>query len=619
MASSPVGILIYNGSGDCIAANRAAAEAIGGTKAQVLKQNYHELTSWKTSGLYDAALRVLQTKTKKRHEIQVKTTFGKMCTLDIHLVPIDNGEEYYLFVMLEDITGRKRVEEKIARFGSVFQNVLNEIYLFDTDTLRFFQVNKASLQNLGYSMRELKQLTPLDINPEFTPESFEKLLAPLRNNEIKKVIFETERKRKDQTFYPAEIHLQLLAYENKTVFCSIVLDITEKKHREVEQRKLEAQFQQAQKMESVGRLAGGVAHDYNNCLSVIMGFTELARAKVDSNNPLCADFEEILKAARRATDITRQLLAFARKETVAPKVLDLNRNVESMLKMIQRLIGENIDLTWLPGAGLWPVKMDPSQIDQILANLCVNARDAIAGVGKIIIETKGVVIDTDYCANHPGSAPGEFTLLMISDNGCGMGKELLNHIFEPFFTTKAADKGTGLGLATVYGIVKQNNGFIDVTSEPGKGTTIKIYLPRNDGKPVDILKENKEIIPQGDGETILVVEDDPAILKLVQRILNDLGYVVLTAGTPNEAIHLFKDNVGKIHLIVTDLIMPEMNGSDMVKKLQSFCPGLKNVFMSGYTADIIAHQGVLDEGMHFVQKPFSKRDLATIVRKTLDE
>ncbi|MCX5883122.1 MAG: response regulator [Deltaproteobacteria bacterium] len=382
---------------------------------------------------------------------------------------------------------------------------------------------------------------------------------------------------------------------------------------------LQAQLIQAQKMESVGRLAGGVAHDYNNALSVIIGFTELAMDKIDPAEPLQADLNEVLMAARHATDITRQLLAFARKQTIALEVLDLNENIEAMLKMLRRLIGEDIDLAWLPGTGLWPVKMDPSQIDQILANLCVNARDAIVGVGKVNIETANKVFDSAYCADHVGFIPGEFVLMAISDNGCGMDKEILNNIFEPFFTTKDVGKGTGLGLATVYGIVKQNNGFINVYSEPGKGTTIKIYLPRYEGKAVEIQEESTVEIPSGIGETILVVEDDLSVLKLAHKILDDLGYTVLLATTPGEALGLTEEHAGEIHLLVTDVIMPEMNGHELATRLQSLCPDLKCIFMSGYTRDAISHHGVLDEGVYFVQKPFSKKDLAKTVRKVLDE
>jgi PAS domain S-box-containing protein len=390
--------------------------------------------------------------------------------------------------------------------------------------------------------------------------------------------------------------------------------------RDVTERvKLQAQLIQAQKMESVGRLAGGVAHDYNNALSVIIGFTELAMEKIDPAEPPHADLSEVLKAARHATDITRQLLAFARKQIVAPVVLDLNDNIEAMLKMLRRLIGEDIDLAWLPGTDLWAVKMDPSQIDQILANLCVNARDAIAGVGKVTIETVNNVIDAAYCTDHAGFIPGEYVLMAVSDNGCGMGNEILNNIFEPFFTTKDVGKGTGLGLATVYGIVKQNNGFINVYSEPGKGTTIKIYLPRHEGEAAKNPGKSTVEIPSGLGETILVVEDDLSVLKLAHKILDELGYTVLTAPTPREALEQAEEHAGKIHLLVTDVIMPEMNGHELAKRLKFLCPELKCVFMSGYTRNAIAHLGVLDEGVNFVQKPFSKRDLAITVRKVLDE
>ncbi|GAB6145745.1 response regulator [Desulfocicer niacini] len=399
-----------------------------------------------------------------------------------------------------------------------------------------------------------------------------------------------------------------------------LLNATLQRDKQAKKRQsLEDQLRQTQKMESVGRLAGGVAHDYNNVLSVIMGFTELAMVDEDLTEPVRTNLKEILKATKRATDITRHLLAFARKQTIAPKVLDLNKNVENMIKMLRRLIGEDIDFAWSPGADLWSIKMDPSQIDQILVNLCVNARDAITGVGKITIETKIMSFDAAYCADHHGFIPGEFVMLAVSDNGCGIDKEILNNIFEPFFTTKDLDKGTGLGLSTVYGIVKQNNGFINVYSEPGIGTTIKIYLARHKGNAVNIPKENTEKILAGHGETILIVEDDPSILKLARLILDKLNYIVLTQDTPEGAIRLAEEYAGEIHLVVTDVIMPEMNGLELANRLQSIYPNLKRIFMSGYTSNTIAHHGVLDEGVHFLQKPFSQKDLAIIVRKVLYE
>lgn len=385
-----------------------------------------------------------------------------------------------------------------------------------------------------------------------------------------------------------------------------------------DRKSTEDQLRQAQKMESVGRLAGGVAHDYNNSLSVIMGFAELAMVDMDPADPLHGDLKEILKAAKRAADITRQLLAFARKQTIAPKVLDLNENVGNMLKMLGRLMGEDIDLSWLPGKTPGNIKMDPSQLDQILANLCINARDAIAGVGKVTIETGTVVFDAAYCADHKGFVPGDFIMLAFSDTGCGMDKDLLTHIFEPFFTTKAVDKGTGLGLSTVYGIVKQNNGFINVYSEPGKGTTFRIYLPEHQADAVRMPEENaREILPAST-ETILLVEDDLSILKLVEKLLQGLGYTVLAASSTTQAIGLGEKESGKIHLLVTDVIMPEMNGRELADQLKSLYPDLKCLFMSGYTANAIAHHGVLDQGVYFIQKPFSKKNLESAVRKALD-
>jgi signal transduction histidine kinase len=381
---------------------------------------------------------------------------------------------------------------------------------------------------------------------------------------------------------------------------------------------LQSQLIQAQKMESIGRLAGGVAHDYNNISSIIIGYAELAMERVKLSDPLHADLVEILTAAKRSTGITRQLLAFARRQTIAPKVLDLNDTIGNMIKMLRRLIGEDIDLAWLPGAEVWPVKIDPSQVDQILANLCVNARDAIADVGKVTIETKNVSFDEDYCADHTGFIPGDFVLLAVSDDGSGMAPETVNKIFEPFFTTKDFGKGTGLGLSTVYGIVKQNNGFINVYSELEKGTTIKMYLLRHTGQVVQVKNKNTIEIHFAMGETVLLVEDDPTILKLGKRILEDLGYRVMSASSPDEAVKLAENHSSGINLLITDVVMPEMNGRELSEYLQSLYPELKVLFMSGYTANVIAHRGVLDDGVNFISKPFSKNDMAVKVREVLD-
>ena len=389
-------------------------------------------------------------------------------------------------------------------------------------------------------------------------------------------------------------------------------DITEK-------LSLESQLRQAQKMESIGRLAGGLAHDFNNMLGVIIGHTELALRRMDPTHPLMASLQEIQKAALRSADLTRQLLAFARKQTIAPRALDLNETVEGMLKMLGRLIGEDIDLVWLPTPDPCPVRMDPSQIDQILANLCVNARDAIAGVGKITIETHLVAFDEAYCAHHSEFIPGDFVMLTVSDDGKGMDKETLDKAFEPFFTTKGIGKGTGLGLAMVYGVIRQNNGFINIYSEIGQGSTIKIYLPRHSAKS-DYEQKVRTAAPLPKGhETILVVEDEASIMEVTRLSLESLGYCVLTASTPEEAFAVAREHTGGIKLLITDVVMPNLSGRDLAEELTALHPGLIILFMSGYTSNVIAHHGVLEDGINFIQKPFSIQTLAAKVREALDK
>jgi PAS domain S-box-containing protein len=646
-----------------------------------------------------------------------------------------------IIVYTEVITDRVRAEETRAELSRLLEESLNEIYVFDADTLNFVLVNSGARKNLGYTMAELHSMTPVDLKPEISLAALEELIRPLRSGAASKTIFETRHQRKDQSLYDVEVHVQKATLEGRPVFVAIIIDITERKRAEEELRKshqtfltvldgidatvyvadldtyeilfmnkhmidafggdltgrtcyeafrgesspcghctndrlldaegnpadvcvwetknpltgkwyinhdrairwgdsrmvrlqiatdisrfkeleqerlrIEEQLRQAQKMESVGRLAGGVAHDFNNMLSAILGHAELAMMQFKLDEPILDDLMAIKKATQRSADLVRQLLAFARKQTVAPKVLDLNDIVAGMLKMLQRLIGEDIDLVWKPGAELWTVKIDPSQIDQILANLCVNARDAIAGVGKVTIESENTTFDEDYCAVHPGAVCGEYVMLAVSDDGCGMTKEVIDHIFEPFFTTKELGKGTGLGLATVYGIVKQNEGFANVYSEPEKGTTFKIYLPRFVGEATVPAPEGLEEIHRGDGEMVLVVEDEAAILRVARAMLERLGYAVVTAGTPGEALRQAEAHAAEIRLLITDVIMPEMNGRDLVKRISRITPGLKCLFTSGYTANVIAHHGVLEEGVQFLQKPFTLKDLAFRVCQAL--
>ncbi len=509
-----------------------------------------------------------------------------------------------------DITERKQAEAERERLIAAVEQA-GEVFLV-TDASGIIQyVNPAFEKVTGYTRDEAIDNTPGILKSGMHDEAFYRdLWGTISSGRTWKG--RIVNKRRDGALYTEDVAISpVYDASNQIVnYVAVKRDVTE-------HLRLAEQLEQAQRLESVGRLAGGVAHDFNNMLGVILGRAELALERVEPGHPLEVDLQEILHAAGRSAEITRQLLAFARKQTIAPVVLDLNETVEGMLRMIRRLIGEDIDLAWLPRTGLWPVRMDPSQLDQVLANLCVNARDAIHGVGKVTIETDRVVFDEAYCADHPDFVPGRYVMLAVSDDGCGMDGETLDRIFEPFFTTKEAGRGTGLGLSTVHGIVRQNGGFIHVYSEPGKGTTFRIYLPPCEDEERQTQAAGSEEMPLGRGETVLVVEDDESILKMTQTMLERLGYRVLAAGTTAEAERLSEEYSGEIHLLITDVIMPGMNGRDLAERCRAARPGMKCLFMSGYTANVIAHQAVLDEGVHFIQKPFSMEELAGKVRETL--
>ncbi len=423
----------------------------------------------------------------------------------------------------------------------------------------------------------------------------------------------------DGTLFWAHMTATLAHTADGSSECRLVLsDISDLKRVMEEKTAIEAQLAQARKIEAVGLLAGGIAHDFNNMLTVILGHVELALKRLDSSQPFYEDFRVIGKAADRSAKLTRQMLAFARKQMIAPEVLNLNETVTGMLAMLERMIGENIRLDFQPGAELWPVRVDPSQIDQIMANLCINARSAIAYDGQISVSTENIRLDESWSAAHPGGVPGEYVRITLRDTGCGMEQETLEHIFEPFFTTRGVGEGTGMGLATVYGIVKQNSGFIEVESRPGEGATFTIYLPRCNGA---VRKEQSEASANAalkGGETILLVEDEPVILEMVGQMLEMLGYGVFMAGSPNEALRLAKEHDKRIDLLFTDVMMPVMSGKDLSLKLCSFNPELKCLYMSGYTADIIAEKGELKKSDHFIQKPFNLQALTGTLREILD-
>jgi PAS domain S-box-containing protein len=567
-------------------------------------------------------------------EFRLGLSDGNWVTLDVNSRAYfdSSGKIARIVGVAVDITKRKKAEddllEKKAFLEAALSSMTDAVFISNVDG-DFVELNDAFATFHKFRNKEecSKKLVDypdiLDVfmdNGKLAPLDMWAVPRALRGETVNNAEYTLHRKDTDETWI-GSYSFGPIRNNDGLIIGSVVIgrDITELRQAEKEKATLEAQFLQAQKMESVGRLAGGVAHDFNNMLTIILGHAELGLMNLEPGHPVCDDFIEISKTAERSADLTRQLLAFARKQTIAPKVMDLNETTTSLLKMLQRLIGEDIHLKWHPAAELWKVNVDPTQIDQILANLCVNARDAIKNTGKITIETANSSFDKEYCDANYGFIPGEYVLLAVSDDGCGMDRETQAQIFEPFFTTKALGEGTGLGLATVYGIVKQNNGFIKVYSEPDLGTTFKIYLPHYGGNVgQDQQKAPVSALVHGQ-ETILLVEDEAGILNMTKSLLEKYGYKVLTASTPNEAITLVKDYDGVIDLLLTDVVMPEMNGRELAKKLSVFNSQLKCLYMSGYTANVIAHHGVLDKDVSFIPKPFSAQNLASKVREVLDD
>ena len=784
----------------------------------------------------------------------------------------DAGEVIEFLTVGIDITRRRQVEQRNVQLGEIIESSLDEIYVFDTETLKFVEVNLGALENLGYTLEELTGMTPLDIKPAYTEASFREMIRPLRDGEINRLSFETEHRRKDGTDYPVEVRLQKSMYEDRDVYLAVILDITGRKYSEMalkksednlrrrntfietildnmpiglavhdtktwealymnkkfeeiygwprtnldtmehffesvypdpvyrqeifsrvtadiesgdpkrmvwndikivtkegyekyvdarniplpeqnqmistvqditlgkladdklrqqsellqsildnipimvivtgkdgsfrwinktfenvlgfsnaevqdinflsvcypdpeyreevlefimkaegvwrdfitrtkygenlstqwvnlkttddtfisigiditqqvrteKQRKdLERQLYQSKKMEAIGRLAGGIAHDFNNMLVVILGNAQLSMTRIRPDSDVYHDIHEIVKAAERSSTLTRQLLAFSRRQIVSPMALNINKVIKEQSSIISRLIGEDIEIVHHLAENLWNIRIDPSQIDQILMNLSANARDAITGPGTITIETKNTLVDQQYSEHNFEAEPGDYVQLSFSDSGCGMSKEVRDHIFEPFFTTKEYQVGTGLGLATVYGIVSQNDGFINVYSEPGNGTTFRIYLPRYEGEAEDITFTGESDLAGGD-ETILVVEDEEQILVLTRNILEKYGYTVLQTASAEEAVRIVEQHEGDIHLLLTDVVMPTMNGKQLQQKVKVLNPAIKTIFMSGYTDNVIAHRGVLDKGENFIQKPFPLNALVRMVRDVLD-
>lgn len=419
--------------------------------------------------------------------------------------------------------------------------------------------------------------------------------------------------------FPIEASVSRIEVAGVKIYTVILRDITERKQAEEARVKLEAQLRQSQKMESIGRLAGGIAHDFNNLLTVIEGYSGLLYDQMPAEDPLLENLEQIRSASKRAEALTRQLLAFSRQQILAPTRLDLNHLVSNLRKMLGRLIGEDISLITTLQPDLWPIIADPGQIEQVIMNLVVNARDAMPTGGTLTLETHNTQLDESYTQIHLEAPHGPCVMLVIADTGQGMDEQTQAHIFEPFFTTKEPGKGTGLGLATVYGIVKQSGGDITVHSQPGQGATFRMYLPANNIGPAEATAAAVQSIISGGTETILLVEDDEMVNLLVQRALQKRGYTLLQARRGSEALSIAQQHEGTIDLLLTDVVMPYMSGRELAEQLKTQRPQMKVIFMSGYTDDTVVRHGLLTAEIEFLLKPFSPDVLASKVREVLDK
>ena len=506
----------------------------------------------------------------------------------------------------------RRAGNLAERLGRILDESRHEIYVCDAETLRLVQINRGAVENSGYAASDLLQRTILDLMPEFDVAGFARLVEPLA--EGRRVALTTKFRRQDGSSYPVEVSLQLSTVEDPPVYLVIVQDITER-------RALEAQLSHSQRLDAVGRLAGGVAHDFNNLLTAMLGYTQVVQSSFAADDLRRADLEEVRKAGLRAADLVRQLLVFARKQVIEPRIVALNDLVANLERMLRRLIGEEVELITRLENGIDAVKVDPSQFEQVLINLAVNARDAMPEGGTLTIATCNQVIDEEASRQRPLMRPGRYVQLAVSDTGVGMSPEVLERVFEPFFTTKEVGKGTGLGLATCYGIVKQAGGFIWAYSDLGHGTTFRVYLPAFGGGAADAPLEAGRVdaeLPRGN-ETILVVEDQDQVRDMVARVLTSLGYRVMVARDGDEALTLANEHGNGLDLLLTDVVLPRTNGRRVAAAIGSLYPRTPVLFVSGHAEEAIVRRGELEPGLDYLPKPFTAEALARRVRAALDQ
>ena len=603
--------------------NDSLCQIYGYPREELMGMNDRQYTDQENAKkLFQAFNKVYRTGEPTREfdwEIISKDGTKRSIEASVSLMKDSSGNRIGFRGLIHDITGRKRAEEQLSKLFRAVEQSPATVIITDTDA-NIEYVNPKFTQLTGYTLGEVIGKNPRILKSgETPPEEYKLLWETITSGREWRGEFHNKKKN-------GEIYWELASISSiknpeglVTHFVAVKEDITERKRAEEERATLQEQLRQSQKMEAIGQLAGGVAHDFNNLLTVIKGYSQLSLNETKESDPLRGNIEEIKKASDRAADLTRQLLAFSRRQIMEAKVLDLNALLQNLDKMLRRIIGEDIELVTSLGENLGTVKADPGQIEQVIINLAVNAKDAMPKGGRLTIETANTELDDSYARAHVAVTPGPYVMIAVSDTGTGMPPEVRDRVFEPFFTTKGKGKGTGLGLSTVYGIVKQSGGNIWIYSESGKGTTLKIYLPRVD-EPAEEVKTQAvgEEFPLG-SETILIVEDDKEVRNLAVRILKRQGYTVLDGSYGAEAFNACRQHKGPIHLLVTDVVMPGMDGRALSESLSKLHPEMKVLYMSGYTDDAIIRHGVMEKGMNYIQKPFTVNGLTNKVREVLDK
>jgi PAS domain S-box-containing protein len=631
LEAAPVGILTYRVSGPCISGNAAAAQIVGASVDELKQQDFRTIPSWKASGLIEIAERAIAARVPQAADVAMVTSFGRSVWLQVRLAVFHSQGEDILLLVMADITERKRAEEELReterelRESQIELRKLSRVIeqspasVVITDRLgKIEYVNPSFTAASGYSPEEVIGQNPrMFKSGESLGDTYRGLWYTITTGGTWRGELRNKTKTGELHWVRATISPIFDTRGVITHFVATEEHIDVQKAAEEAARESERRYIGAQKMEAIGQLAGGIAHDFNNLLTAILGYSDLVLSAIQDNPALTADVNEIKKGGERAARLTRQLLAFSRKQRLEPQNVNLNQIVGDLMKMVGRVIGEHIQVELTADADLGLAKVDPGQIEQIVMNLVVNARDAMADGGRLTIRTANVEVDDEFAQSHPGAQPGSYVMLRVADTGTGMPPEIVARIFEPFFTTKSLGEGTGLGLATVYGIVKQSEGYITVDSEVGAGTALTVYFPRLDVGAVATESVASAIVSLHGSETILVAEDDPALRHVMHRVLTHHGYNVLLASNGVAALAAEERHAAPIDMLLTDVIMPELGGPELAERAARRRPQMKVLFISGFE-NRPNRAGGIESGAPFLSKPFTAEGLARKVREVLN-